>query len=240
MNLDIKEFIEQNIDLIDNDEWEKVYNKINLSRLSIDRTGEFTDAMLEAGLDPLVRLDYIPSYYLINSDIEGEFYIPNHIKSIGDYAFRNCSSLTNIIIPDSVTSIDYGAFNDCSGLKFLKLSESLKSFTAEDLYRGMGTLDLVLPSHITLEEFLRPITSMTQTKVFKLSGNYTFIIQGKSYPIKDLYKVVVDRLQKQKQAQSAKIPTLYRIQTQYHYLATTTFDAKQNKMSQKHIEQFFN
>lgn len=233
INDGVKEFIENHIDLIENNEWEEVYNSTYY--LSFNTIGEFTQTMLEANINPLNYLDYIPDYYLYNSNISGKFVIPNNITNIGEEAFRGCSSLTSITIPDSVTSIGSDAFSNCSELKFLKLSKSLESFTTEDLYYGMGTLELVLPSHITLEEFLELITSMSQAKKFKSSGNYTFVIQGKSYPIKDLYKVVVDRLQKQKEAQSAKIPTLYRIQTQYNYLETTTFDAKQSKMRVKWV-----
>ena len=43
--------------------------------------------------------------------------IPNSITSIGIYTFKYCSSLTSITIPDSITSIDDYAFACCSSLK---------------------------------------------------------------------------------------------------------------------------
>lgn len=43
--------------------------------------------------------------------------IPDYVTSIGNYAFRDCSSLTSVTIPDSVTSIGFGAFSGCSSLE---------------------------------------------------------------------------------------------------------------------------
>ena len=45
-----------------------------------------------------------------------EYYIPDGVTSIGDYAFKNCTSLTYISIPESVTSIGNSAFNQCTRL----------------------------------------------------------------------------------------------------------------------------
>ena len=55
-----------------------------------------------------------------------EDYIPSSLKkvtitnatSIGNSAFANCSSLTNISLPDSLTSVGTGAFSNCSKLKY--------------------------------------------------------------------------------------------------------------------------
>ena len=43
--------------------------------------------------------------------------IPEGVTSIGNYAFRNCSSLTSVTIPSSVKSIGIDAFGQCKGLK---------------------------------------------------------------------------------------------------------------------------
>ena len=57
----------------------------------------------------------------------GEFVVPDGITRIGDGAFQDCTSLTNITIPDSVTSIGDWAFMDCIGLTSLTIPEGVKS-----------------------------------------------------------------------------------------------------------------
>ena len=46
----------------------------------------------------------------------------NKTKIINQYAFKNCSNLTNITIPESVTSIGEAAFWECRNLTSLDIS----------------------------------------------------------------------------------------------------------------------
>ena len=53
--------------------------------------------------------------------------IPNGVTSIGEYAFRDCSGLTSVTIPDSVKRIEYGAFSGCSSLTSVTIPNSVTS-----------------------------------------------------------------------------------------------------------------
>ena len=52
--------------------------------------------------------------------------LPNTVKKIGNYAFSDCSKLTQINIPSSVTSIEDCAFHKCSSLKEIVFPGSVK------------------------------------------------------------------------------------------------------------------
>jgi hypothetical protein len=85
----------------------------------------------EAGLAVSYRGNYYDSHY---NEYTGTVNIPSTVKyngttyivkSIGDYAFYGCSSLTSIEIPNSVKSIDYCAFSDCSDLTSIEIPNSV-------------------------------------------------------------------------------------------------------------------
>ena len=58
---------------------------------------------------------------------KGNITIPNHVTTIGKYAFSNCSGLLNVTIPDSVITIDDYAFENSIGLSNLTIPESVTS-----------------------------------------------------------------------------------------------------------------
>ena len=60
-------------------------------------------------------LYYAQHLYMNNEEIK-ELSIPSYVRSVGSYAFYECSGLTAVTIPSSVTSIGSYAFARCSGL----------------------------------------------------------------------------------------------------------------------------
>ena len=58
---------------------------------------------------------------------DSSFVIPDSVTSIGDSAFKHCSSLTSIVIPDSVTTIGNSAFYRCRSLTSVVIPDSVTS-----------------------------------------------------------------------------------------------------------------
>ena len=71
--------------------------------------------------------------------------IPNSVTSIGDCAFRNCTSLTSVTIPDSVTSIGYFAFEGCTSLTSVTIPDSVTIIGSLAFSRCTSLTDLKIP-----------------------------------------------------------------------------------------------
>lgn len=124
MNPKIKQFIEDNKNLIELDKWEEIYKEAN-SSLNLNEIGAFTYILIDADINPLEYIDYVPMCFLYSQDIPS-FKIPDHIKNIDKFAFFN-TSITSIAIPDSVTSIGYSAFRYCTSLTSVTIGDGVTS-----------------------------------------------------------------------------------------------------------------
>ena len=98
MNKRIEEFIPEIIELLDNNEWDKIYTKLQHDYIGAD-IGDFTTYIYEAGIDPLEYLDSVPQHYLYQSTLVNPS-IPEGIKEIEHGAFSS-SSIENLTVPNS-------------------------------------------------------------------------------------------------------------------------------------------
>ncbi|MBQ5778465.1 MAG: leucine-rich repeat domain-containing protein [Paludibacteraceae bacterium] len=77
---------------------------------------------------------------------EGEEY---SVKSIGDDAFFECSSLTTITLPEGVTEIGRGAFGYCTSLTSITLPEGVKSIGDDAFFECSSLTSITLPEGVT-------------------------------------------------------------------------------------------
>lgn len=146
LTFEVKEFIEQNIDLIEEKRWDEVYDNASFN-LDSESTGKFTKAMLDIGLDPIAEqgLDWIPDYYLSDVNLttfnipdtihhlgEGCFSysslksitIPESVETLGDYVFYECAKLEEVIVLGDIRDIGSRVFYDCSENLVVKCKEN--------------------------------------------------------------------------------------------------------------------
>ena len=71
------------------------------------------------------------------------------VSSIGDYAFQQCTDLTNITIPNSVTSIGNNSFQGCSGLTSISIPNSVTSIGNYAFNRCTDLTSITIPNSVT-------------------------------------------------------------------------------------------
>ena len=75
--------------------------------------------------------------------------IPNSVTSIGNSAFKCCTSLTSVTIPNSVTSIGYYAFSDCTSLTSITIPDSITSISDSAFSDCRSLTSVTIPNSVT-------------------------------------------------------------------------------------------
>lgn len=116
MTYEVQEFIKDNIDLIEDNRWDQVYDNASFT-LDSDSQGQLTIALLKANIDPVGTglIDYIPEYYLSGAHIK-TYDIPYTVHSLDEGCF-SYSDIETITLPPSVSSIGPYVFYDCAMLR---------------------------------------------------------------------------------------------------------------------------
>ena len=95
----------------------------SLSKIVVSADNQVYESSLD---DKLLINKSLKELVFVHCDVSS-ITIPNSVRSIGDYAFSDCRSLTSIVIPNSVTFIGSCAFYDCDSLAIYCEAESQPS-----------------------------------------------------------------------------------------------------------------
>ena len=93
----IKKFLEANIELIEANRFDELYEKAETDLYFSQGIGTLTRTLLKADIDPLPHLTEIPYCYLYGDPNIIEFVIPDNIEFVNSCAFCNCSQLPDVI-----------------------------------------------------------------------------------------------------------------------------------------------
>ena len=130
----LKSFIEETIDLIEEDKWSDVAYKaeswlVDNRFIDYDMI-EFWEIVREdLGIDILKfeDVEIIPSYYCCNAD-KKEIIIPARILHINHSAFMMCKNLKKVTLPNTLYSIHQSAFSYTPNLTEIEFDGTLDGF----------------------------------------------------------------------------------------------------------------
>ena len=99
----------------------------------------------DGGANPIY---YSHNLYINDQEIK-DLVIPNSVKSIEDYAFLGCSSMTSVTIGESVTSIGEFAFSVCSSLTSVTIGESVTRIHDAAFNQCSSLISVTIPNSVT-------------------------------------------------------------------------------------------
>ena len=74
--------------------------------------------------------------------------IPNSVTSIGNYAFSECTELISVTVPDCVTEIGRHAFAYCTNLKYIEIGDNVQ-IIGNGAFAKTGLNSITIPASVT-------------------------------------------------------------------------------------------
>ena len=73
-------------------------------------------SLLRVDLKRCTKLTQLGNYVFRQCSSLTSVALPDELTQLGDYVFNGCSSLTSVLLPDGLTQLGGGAFDECSSL----------------------------------------------------------------------------------------------------------------------------
>ena len=75
--------------------------------------------------------------------------ISNSVTNVGTGVFSGCTGLTSIVIPNNVTSVGYEMFSFCTGLTSVTIADGVTNIDTCAFYKCTGLMSITIPDSVT-------------------------------------------------------------------------------------------
>ena len=129
MDSRVKKFIEENIELIEQNKFDELYYNAEISLGFLER---MTQVFLDSGIDPLPYMNHVVPLMYQATDIES-IVIPDNIKYLPSRrAFSECNNLVHVSVPPTLLSFGYETFYKCPNLHTIEFRGTSSKFLANN------------------------------------------------------------------------------------------------------------
>ena len=135
-------------------DWAKYVSQFVEIEYPVDPTWQITYTSSDGNIIMPYRTYVFGANLISNkySDGQGILTFDGPVRSIGEYAFYGCSSLTSITIPESVTSIGEHAFAFCSSLDSITIPNNVTSIGKYAFSYCSSLNSIIIPSSVAVIE----------------------------------------------------------------------------------------
>lgn len=127
---ELKSFLQANMQLISENNFQKLYKEYANGHEDIS---PLTEILTQADINPLLYLPEVPVRYANYVESLKQVYIPGHIVKVLQFAFKGCLNMEQIILPASVKLISRYAFMTESNNVTVKYQGTSDNFAHLDM-----------------------------------------------------------------------------------------------------------
>lgn len=129
----LKRFINQNSQLIDNKEFDKVFSNGVTAGIPL---GDISELLMRADVDFLPCVDHIYTSMFYDVQELEKLTLGDNIEYIGTYAFNGCTNLKYLSLPKDLKMIKTAPFDNCPKLQILNYQGTIDDWGKVQLNQG--------------------------------------------------------------------------------------------------------
>ena len=157
MNNLIKDYIENNIHLLEQGEYKQFFDQNSPDGLGL--------YLYQAEIPFMENLEYVPSWsFSSGGGFIKEVVIPKEVKEICKLAFYDCDGLETVIISEGVENIDNAAFACCSDLTNITIPSTVTHFGIS-IFKELSN-KLTIKYNGTIEQWRQLTENQLETSYF--------------------------------------------------------------------------
>lgn len=187
-NIDeMKKFMMKHKEDIEKNNFNALYNDVFSANAS-----NITEFLLEAGIDPLVYMTYVPTSYAEDIESIQSVTLPPNIEYINGWAFNGCRNLIKVNLNEGLEKIGQYAFKLCN-IKKIKLPSTVTRLS-DGAFQSCVSLSEIDLSNI--EEIASSVFYDTQIETLYLPKTLKWLSSGAFRGMKRLKEIVFEGTQK--------------------------------------------